>query len=105
MRLVLLSFFLIVISGSSYAACDVAGATQLQSMLKELGSWKMVGKVVEFKWGMAIDQATPSERLKLLTSFADSDACIYGKARPIEFYRNGKLIGRASPDFGIKLVN
>jgi len=39
----------------------------------------------------------------MITAFADADACITGTARAIEFYRNGKLVGEASPTYGIRL--
>lgn len=105
MKKIIFAVILIVVSSSSFAACDAAGAVQLQSSLRQLGSWKNVGSVVEFKWGPAFDDLTPSERLKMLEAFANTDACIYGKARAIDFYRKGKLVGRASPTFGIKLVD
>lgn len=75
--------------------------------MREMGSWKVLDSAVaiEFKWGADIDNATPREKLKLFEAFANADACIVGQARRIEFYRRGKLIGKASPDSGIKVVD
>jgi len=57
---------------------------------------------------------TPNDRLAvvvgampigLIKTFADSDACLNGSAREIKYYRKGKLVGKASPTTGIKLLD
>ncbi len=85
-------------------ACDAEGAVKLERMYREMGTWYEKAGVVTFKWAADWDEATPKERLGLISGFANTDACLTGKARPIEFYRKGKLVGKASPTWGIKLV-
>lgn len=103
-RIVLIG--LLFFAGSASAGCNQDGAQKVLSAISRMGSWRVLesAMTIEFKWGPDIDNATPRERLKLFEAFANADACIVGQARKIEYYRRGKLIGRASPDSGIKLV-
>jgi hypothetical protein len=67
-----------------------------------LGRYKKDDKIT-FNWGRDWEHATRQQRLGLIRIFADSDACLTGKAREIKYYRSGKLVGVASPTWGIKL--
>lgn len=73
-------------------------------MLREMASWSEKGGKIRFDWGADWDAADRRQRLGLITTFADSDACLTGRAREIEYYRKGKLVGRASPTKGISLA-
>jgi len=84
-------------------ACDKEGARKVQTMLKDMATWYERDGRITFKWGNDWDHATPEERLGLIRAFADTDTCLAGKAREIKFYRKGKLVGEASPTWGIKL--
>lgn len=86
------------------AACNKDAARDVQQQLRAMATWQKVGNVIELKWGPDWDNWTPRERLQLVTVFADSDACLSGGAFEIEYYRRGKLVARASPGFGIRLV-
>lgn len=97
-----LAFFAMV--STSALACDSASAKKVQGMLHEMAVWQEKGGVVTFKWGSDWDHAAPHERLGLVRAFADSDACLMGRAREINFYRFGKLVAQASPTSGIRLV-
>lgn len=88
----------------SAIACDQAAASSVQSMLRDMATWYEKDGKITFKWGSDWDQAAPHERLGLIRSFADSDACLTGRPREINFYRKGKLVGKASPSSGIRLV-
>jgi hypothetical protein len=102
-KIIWAAFVCLIMAGVAYAGCDTAKAIQVQGMMHEMATWKNVGKKIEVKWSEDWDQWTPSERTGMITTFANADECISGKARVIEFYRNGKLVGEASPTFGIKL--
>jgi hypothetical protein len=84
-------------------ACDKEGARKLQDMLKGMATWYEKDGRIIFKWGDDWDHATSEERLGLIRAFANTDACLMGKAREIKFYRKGKLVGEASPTRGIEL--
>lgn len=83
--------------------CNVNYAKKIQKNFKQMATWKVMDGVVIFKWGYVWDDLAPEERLKLIQGFADSDACIIGKAREIRFYRKGNLVGKADPTWGIEL--
>ena len=85
--------------------CDKEAAVKIQSMLREMATWQEKDNVITFKWGTVWDEAAPHERMGLVRSFADSDACLMGHAREINFYRVGKLVAKASTSFGIQLVD
>lgn len=106
MRRIMLAALMLVAS-SAFADCSKESANKVLKVMSQMGSWKVLDSAltIEFKWGSDIDNTTPRERLKLFETFANADACIVGRARKIEYYRRGKLIGLASPDFGIKLVD
>ncbi len=84
-------------------ACDVSASVKVQSMLKDMGcSWIDTSKQVKFIWGSDWDNADQQTRLALIKAFANSDACLTGKARNIRFYRKDVLVGEASST-GIRL--
>lgn len=84
-------------------ACDKKAARNVQTILKGMATWYEKDGRITFKWGNDWDDTTPENRLGLIRAFADSDACLTGKAREIKYYRKGKLVGTASPTWGIKL--
>lgn len=85
--------------------CNRASAEKVQSLLRDMATWQERNGVVTFKWGPGWDEAAPHERVGLVRSFADSDACLTGQAREINFYRMGKRVATASPSSGIRLVD
>ena len=105
MKLSLLFFFTLVMSSAAYPACNVSSARDVQRMLSSMGSWRELDGTIIFKWGAEWDDLATPERLNMITTFADSDACLQGRPRRIDFYRKGKLVGRASPDSGIRLTD
>ncbi len=86
-------------------ACDPDAARNVQAMLRDMGTWQEKSGKITFTWGSDWDQANSQQRIDLIKTFADSDACLTGNAREIEYYRNGKLVGEASPTAGIKLLD
>jgi hypothetical protein len=86
-------------------ACDESKARNVQSMLQSMGTWNEKSGVTTFKWGAAWDDFAPHERKGMITAFADSDACLTGRPREINFYRKGKLVGKASPSSGIRVLD
>jgi len=107
-KIIFTIFSLVILSFAmpqSLYACDKQSARNVQAMVREMGSWSEANDSIVFNWGSDWDQASSSQRLGLIRTFADSDACLTGKAREIKYYRNGKLVGKASPVFGIELLD
>ena len=104
MRALILAAALGTILPAPAMACDSTASQKVQAMLREMGTWYEKGGVITFKWGSDWDQAAPHERNGLIRAFADSEACLSGRAKEINYYRNGKLVGKASPTSGIRLV-
>lgn len=92
------------ISTSAQAACDKIGAAQLQNNIKQVGSWRDKGRTVDFTWSSSIDDLNKEQKLKMVQAFANTNACIKGIPREINFYLKGKLMEIASPSSGVKLV-
>jgi len=90
---------------TSAIACDKEAAIKVQSMLRDMATWQEKDGKTSFKWGSDWDHASQQQRLGLIRTFADSDACLTGRPREINFYRKGKLVGKASPTSGIRLVD
>jgi hypothetical protein len=86
-------------------ACDQDAARNVQAMLRDMGTWQDTGGKLTFTWGSDWDHANSQQRLGLIKAFADSDACLTGKARQIKYYRKGRLVGDASPVTGVKLLD
>lgn len=105
MRIVALLLIGAVLLGACPAqACDRAAAGRAQLLFTELAVWLEKGEVVIVKWGPDWDMYDDAQRLKILTAFADIDACLNYDARDIHFYRYGKLVGKATPNGGIRLL-
>lgn len=86
-------------------ACDQDAARNVQTMLRDMGTWQDKGGKLTFTWGSDWDHMNSQQRIGLLKTFADSDACLTGKAREIRYYRKGRLVGEASPLTGVKLID
>ena len=84
--------------------CDRAASQKVQRLMHEMATWYDKDGVTTFKWGADWDDYAPHERLDMVTVFADADACLTGRAREINFYRHGKLVAKASPSSGIRLI-
>lgn len=102
-KIVMVLFLCMAMFGNAHAVCDRDQAAKTQGMFHEMAVWQEVGGKIEVKWGSDWDQYTPSDKTGMITAFANIDACLSGKARAIEFYRNGTLVGEASPTWGIRL--
>lgn len=87
---------------TSAVACDKDAARKVQLMVREMGTWAEQGDRVTFTWGSDWDHTT--QRTGLVHAIADSDACLVGRAREINFYRKGGLVAQASPKTGIRLT-
>lgn len=89
---------------SNVEACDRAAAQQVQQTLRQMATWHERDGVITFEWGRDWDTVDAQKRESLIRAFADSEACLTGRAKEIDYYRNGKLVGRASPVYGIRLM-
>jgi hypothetical protein len=102
----LIALLLAGVCSTSAIACDKVDAAKVQFMLSEMGAeWSDRDGRIKLDWGWEWDGAPSPQRLRLLQAFAEGDACLTGQTREISFYRKGKLVGRASPAFGIQLLN
>lgn len=73
-------------------------------MLGEFAKSHIEGDHLAVFWVFKIENEPESKRLKMVQTYADMDACLYGGTREIMFYRKNKLMGIASPNSGIRLV-
>lgn len=85
--------------------CNKQAAMEVMANILGLAKWHPEGDHIAVYWTYKIEKRPALERLKMIRSYADADACITGEAREIHFYRKEKIMGIASPASGIKLVN
>ena len=98
-----IAMILTTVSSVSYA-CDKASALQVDEMVSQMGTKKINGNKVTFKWGNDWNHMDSNQKDKMIRAVADSDACIKGFPRDITFLSpSGKKVGIASPATGIKL--
>lgn len=88
----------------TYADCNIRSALQVQVGISEFAREHIERTHLAVQWVYAIDKLPETERLKMVTTYANMDACITGAAREILFYRKSKLMAIASPETGIRLV-
>ncbi|MDN2697183.1 hypothetical protein O0882_12740 [Janthinobacterium sp. SUN073] len=89
---------------ASAAPCNKMAAQDVQRGLSEFAKSHIEGDHLTVHWTYAIEKQPEAKRLKMITTYADMDACLGGTAREIMFYRKGKLMGLASPTSGVRLV-
>jgi hypothetical protein len=85
--------------------CDAAAAEVIQARLGRMAAWREADGAIAFDWGQEWDHATAHERLAWVRSFAVSVACLRGEFPHIDFYRLGEPVAKASPQFGIRLID
>ena len=103
-KLIMAAVVILASAATSCFACDKAAAIQVDAMLSQKGTKKVIGNNVAFRWGKAWNSMSRTQKDQMIHIVADSDACINGSARDIVFYSpTGKKVGVASPDSGIKL--
>ncbi|PLY41197.1 hypothetical protein CSZ94_17375 [Janthinobacterium sp. ROICE36] len=105
MKYVILLLFALIFSPQVAAApCNRDAAQDVQFGIREFASWRIEGDHLAVHWTYAIEKLPEAKRLKMITAYADMDACLRGSAFEIMFYRKGKLMGIASPVSGVRLV-
>ena len=105
MRKLCLIISLIFYFGTSgHAACDFKAASNVIIAAKKMGTFDDQSDRLIVKWGPDWAHANRDQKIGLIHSVADADACLMGQARPIFFYYYNKLVGKADPTFGIKLL-
>lgn len=85
-------------------SCNKVAAQDVQRGLSEFAKSHIEGDHLTVHWTYAIEKQPEAKRLKMITTYADMDACLGAAAREIMFYRKGKLMGIASPISGLKLI-
>lgn len=108
MKILFLALVALAFSPQVIAApCNKAAAQDVRKMMAEFAKWELGSDTNKIKvtWNRKTDSQSTSGILRLMTAFADADACIMGYPREIRFYRLGKQEGIASPDYGVKLTN
>jgi hypothetical protein len=92
---------------SKGASCDKQAARSVMEMMSDpsmarVGSTQAGWVIVHF--GSDYSEWTPSQVRGMVTTFANADACIHGKARRIEFQSpDGAVIARADELRGIQM--
>lgn len=86
------------------ASCVKESAQDVQLAIRKLAGWHIEGDHLTVHWTYAIEKQPEAKRLQMITAYADMDACLGGAAREIMFYRNGKIMGIASPTSGLRLL-
>jgi TonB family protein len=104
-KLLILSLLLVGFATEATAACNLDGAVQLQANLAQLGRWTESGDSVEVTWTDFVSEQSADQKRRLIEAFANTDACIKGRAREIKFFGRGVLMGVASPSTGISLID
>lgn len=89
---------------ASAAPCNKVAAQDVQRGLSEFAKSHIEGDHLTVHWTYAIEKQPEARRLKMITTYADMDACLGGAAREIMFYRKGKLMGITSPITGVRLL-
>lgn len=84
--------------------CNKDAAQDVQVAIRKLAGWHMEGDHLTVHWTYAIEKQPEAKRLRMITTYADMDACLGGAAREIMFYRKERLMGIASPTSGVRLV-
>ena len=97
--------FLLLGQPASALPCNQQAAFEVMTNILGLAKWHPEGDHIAVYWTYKIEDRPALERLKMVTAYANADACITGEAREIHFYRKKKIMGIASPTSGIKLVN
>lgn len=108
MKILFLALVALAFSPQVIAApCNKAAAQDVRKMMAEFAKWELGSDTNKIKvtWNRKTDSQSTSGILRLMTAFADADACIMGYPREIRFYRLDKQEGIASPDYGVKLTN
>jgi hypothetical protein len=103
-RLIAASLLAVVTSRGSAMECNKAAALDVQAMIREFAQWRIEGDHLAVHWTYKIERLPDTERLKMVTTYANMDACLAGRAREIHFYRKSKIMGLASPTAGIRLI-
>lgn len=85
-------------------SCDKMVALDVQSGIREFAKWRIEGDHLAVHWVYKIEKLPEAERLRMVRTYADMDACLSGGAREIMFYRKEKLMGIASPASGVRLI-
>jgi hypothetical protein len=95
---------LIFASQLAHAGCNVRAALEVREGISEFAKEHIEGDHLAVHWVYKIEKLPEAERLKMVTTYSNMDACLIGGAREIHFYRKGRIMGIASPLTGIKLI-
>lgn len=89
---------------SAFAGCNRVAALNVQAGIREFAKWRIGGDHLAVHWIYKIEKLSESERLNMVRTYTDIDACLSGGAREILFYRNYKILDIASPSSGIRVT-
>jgi hypothetical protein len=95
---------LVFTSQLAHAECNMLAAREVRVGISEFAKERIEGDHLAVHWVYKIEKLPEAERMKMVTTYANMDACLVGGAREIHFYRKGKIMGIASPTTGIKLI-
>jgi hypothetical protein len=95
---------LVFTSQLTHAKCNIRAALEVREGISEFAKERIEGDHLAVHWMYKIEKLPEAERLKMVTTYSNMDACLVGGAREIHFYRKGRVMGIASPMTGIKLI-
>lgn len=104
-KLIAACIVLLLAQPASAVPCNTRAAAEVMVGIREFAQWRIEGDHLAVHWIYKIEKRPIAERLKMVETYANMDACITGEAREIHFYRKNKIMGIASPISGIRLVD
>lgn len=86
-------------------ACDKQNAKAVEQTVGGLAKWNDGKTPLVFNWQPVTRDMPPGALVSMMEGFAHADACLRGKGREIDFYRDGKLLGKTLLDAGFQPVD
>ena len=87
------------------SGCNTDEASRVFSAASQMGTFEDKSDRLIVRWGTDWSYLNKDQKLALLNTVADADACMTGQARFIFFYYYNKQVGKADPTWGIKLLD
>lgn len=101
----ILSLLAVTLFPKGAMACDTQASTRLQMMLSEMSTIRREGDKLHVYWRDDWKIASRTVKEQFVRGFADSDACLNARSRDITFYYRNKVVARATPGGGIRLID
>lgn len=90
---------------TNLSGCNIDAASRVLSAASQMGTFEDKSDRLIVRWGTDWSHLNNNQKLALLNTVADADACMNRQARFIFFYYYNKQVGKADPTWGIKLLD